>query len=130
MQCRPGAGLPASLTVTAPLRLWYALFRNLLKNAVEACLSEDGHVQAVVSQRGNVITVLIQDNGPGIPPDELKAYNSFRPHCVTRKSGGTGFGLAIANAKLRAIGGSLALESEEGKGTTAIVKLMRNGGVK
>ena len=126
-----GVDCPASLTVTAPLLPLVRAFRNLLKNAVEACLGrEDGHVQAVVTQRGNVITVLIQDNGPGIPPDELKAYNSFRPHCATRKSGGTGFGLAIANAKLRAIGGSLALESEEGKGTTAIVKLMRNGGIK
>jgi CheY-like chemotaxis protein len=62
----------------------------------------------------------VQDNGPGIPADQLKViFESFiRDDNSVPKYGGTGLGLAIAKRLVEMMGGSIWCESAAGKGNT------------
>lgn len=64
----------------------------------------------------------VSDDGPGIPDAVLDRV--FEPFFTTRQEG-TGLGLAIARRLVRDVGGSIALESEEGRGTRVSVQLMK-----
>jgi len=68
----------------------------------------------------------VQDHGPGIPAEELP--NLFKP--FTRVSTSTlsghrsvGLGLAITRRLIEAHGGTIDVHSEEGKGSTFLVRL-------
>lgn len=73
------------------------------------------------------VQITISDNGPGIP-HELKA-KIFQPFFTTKPSGsGTGLGLSLAyEIVTNGHGGELILESEEGKGSTFIIRLPVEG---
>ena len=64
-------------------------------------------------------TIVIKDNGIGIPEDEQKhLFDAFfrAKNAITKKNVGTGLGLYIANNVVEGHGGSLEIVSEEGKG--------------
>ncbi len=89
---------------------------NVLKNAIQA-MPERGTLR-VETHRGpgeRQVTVVIQDNGPGIPRENL--HKVFRPFFTT-KPGGTGLGLAITSRVVEAHGGNVMVQSAEGRGTT------------
>jgi signal transduction histidine kinase len=69
---------------------------------------------------GEWVEVIIQDSGPGIPPEELEAiFEKF--HQVRQdghgKAQGTGLGLAIAKSLIELHGGRIGVESEVGRGS-------------
>jgi signal transduction histidine kinase len=67
------------------------------------------------------VQVQVCDNGPGIPADRLPVIcDSFRQGdgSETRSQGGVGIGLSLAKRLIEEMGGSLAVESEIGRGTT------------
>jgi signal transduction histidine kinase len=64
--------------------------------------------------------VRVTDTGPGIP--EALRDKLFQPYFST-KSGGTGLGLAICKKAVDEMGGEIVIESEEGVGTTVILRL-------
>ena len=71
----------------------------------------------------NCITILIEDNGPGIP-EKLKAQ-VLQPFFTTKKgTEGTGLGLSITNDVVKAHGGELNLESKENEGTRFTIQLL------
>ena len=92
---------------------------NLLANALRytprgGVISIEA-VEQVLEEKKS-IQVLVQDNGPGIPAEDL-------PHVFDRfyrssDSGGMGLGLAIARYLVEAHGGTIRAESQPGKGTT------------
>lgn len=95
------------------------LLLNLIDNAGKA--SPRGSVIALRA-RGDIISV--SDSGHGIPPEEL--YRLTEPFYMvdkarSRKQGGMGLGLALAQEIARLHGAHLAFESEVGKGTTVKV---------
>jgi CheY-like chemotaxis protein len=68
--------------------------------------------------------VSIGDDGLGIPRAHLDRV--FDPFFTTKAVGvGTGLGLSICHGIITATGGSIAIESEEGRGTTVRVRLLR-----
>ena len=64
--------------------------------------------------------VSVTDNGQGIPPEDLPRI--FEPRFSTTTSG-TGLGLAICKRLIETWGGSIAVESMVGKGTTVTVEI-------
>ncbi len=69
-----------------------------------------------------VITIEVRDTGCGMP--EADVQKAFEPFFTTKAVGkGTGLGLFLSRETVLAHGGSLVLESETGKGTTATVTL-------
>ena len=97
------------------------VFLNLITNAIDE-IGKDGLV-CVSSRRINSdIAVSVRDNGQGIP----KEYHArvFEPFFTTKPAGkGTGLGLSVTYNIVQNMGGTITLESEEGKGTTFTVRL-------
>lgn len=86
---------------------------NLLKNAKEALVNyNQSEIVVALSRVGPGFSILISDNGPGIPEDIRE--DIFVPFYTTKKQG-TGIGLSLSRQIIKAHGGDLKLlESEEG----------------
>lgn len=67
-----------------------------------------GHIQLSAERQGDHVQLLIRDNGPGIPADQLP--NVFKPFYTTR-TGGTGLGLAISRRLLAFMRGTIEIAS-------------------
>ncbi len=92
---------------------------NLLSNAVKFT-GVGGRIHILVRNREEGAALVIEDNGIGIPKEDLPLiFERFyrTDYSRSRKSGGAGIGLTIAKAIAQAHGGSLTVESEEGKGS-------------
>ena len=105
------------------------VFLNLIVNAAHAiadvgCNSGGmGVIQIVTRQDGDWVEIAVSDTGSGIP--EKIRQRIFDPFFTTKEVGkGTGQGLAIVySAVVDKHKGTIKLESEEGKGTTFIIRL-------
>jgi signal transduction histidine kinase len=94
---------------------------NLYANASDALRQHDRPVlRILLSKRDGLITIWIADNGPGIP--ELEAQQLFQPFFTTKESG-TGLGLVISRKLLAKMGGTITVDSKEGRGTSVHVSL-------
>jgi signal transduction histidine kinase len=94
------------------------LFINLVNNSVDA-MADGGQLllRVLPDPTGPRWLVRLSDTGAGIPPDLLGKV--FKPMFTTKPEGkGTGLGLAICREIVRAHGGEIHVESEEGRGTT------------
>ena len=72
------------------------------------------------------MNITIQDNGDGIPPDDLPyVFDRFWKGDKTRSrtNGGSGLGLAIARQLVSVHGGMISVESELGQGTRFTIEL-------
>lgn len=104
------------------------LMRNLLNNAIK--YSPDGGLVEVVlsyedGPEGAVVSIQVRDQGIGIPANELElVFGRFvRGSNVVGRIKGTGIGLAGVRQIVEQHGGTVALASEEGVGTTATIRL-------
>jgi signal transduction histidine kinase len=86
---------------------------NLLSNAFRAT-PDGGRIAIELAQENGTVHVAVEDNGPGIAADQRERL--FRPF-VSESGGGTGLGLAIARELSHALGGSIELDSEPGRGS-------------
>ncbi len=72
---------------------------------------------------GDLVTISISDNGPGIPKEILDKI--FQPFFTTKPTGqGTGLGLSLSYDIVKAHGGELNVETKEGEGSTFIIRLL------
>jgi len=102
------------------------LFENLLENARRY---GGGEISLTASIEAGGLMVRIEDNGPGIPDDQLEAV--FKPFqrletSRNRATGGTGLGLGIARSVAMAHGASLWLENRREGGLAAIVRFPKD----
>lgn len=106
-------------------------FHNLVRNAIQAMPDGGELVITVQSQadtesngemadNGESIALIFQDNGNGIPPDELK--NIFNPFYTT-KIQGTGLGLSITHKVITEHGGSITVTSRPESGSRFMIRL-------
>ena len=108
-------------TVTCVPEEMHQVIRNLWQNAVEAVAS-DGHVQISTRCDNGVAIFEVSDDGHGIPREDLPRI--FTPFFTSKEPGkGLGLGLAISQHVVTRAGGSIAVESMPGKGTTFRVQL-------
>jgi len=96
--------------------------REVLLNILEnARLAGARRVDIVVQRDAAAVTLVISDDGAGIPPDVLPRI--FEPHFSTRTSG-RGLGLAISRRLIDGWGGGITVASERGKGTRVEISLV------
>jgi len=89
---------------------------NLLSNAVQA-MEGNGRLTLATRVEGEDVIAKISDTGSGIPQSVL--HKIYDPFFTTKEPGkGTGLGLSIAYQIVTKYGGSISVESEEGRGTT------------
>ncbi|HPE68573.1 MAG TPA: PAS domain S-box protein [Thermotogota bacterium] len=113
--------LPPSFQ-TDEKRLMQVLF-NLLDNAIKFTPRGSVVLKATLekSPPSSRIVFSVQDTGIGIPQEKI--HMVFQPFfqaddSITRKHGGTGLGLSICSRLLKNLGGNLAVQSIQGKGST------------
>ena len=102
---------------------------NLLSNSAK--FTEKGEIKVAAWSAKGSMNLAVSDTGIGMSPDALKyIFEEFRQvdMSTTRKYGGTGLGLAIVKRLTNLLGGDVAVESEEGKGTKFTVTLPLNSG--
>jgi len=97
------------------------VFLNILVNAAQA-IEKKGEIRIKTWQKNNDVLLTISDTGCGIDPENISKI--FDPFFTTKEVGkGTGLGMNIAYNIIQQHGGSIAVESEKGKGTTFTVSL-------
>lgn len=89
------------------------VFINIIKNAIEV-LGNGGLIKVSMTQSGDYLHIVIEDNGPGIKEEELiKLGEPF----YTTKETGTGLGLMVSFKIIEEHNGRMEIESTEGEGT-------------
>ena len=101
--------------------------KQVLINLVSNALKAGAQTVTLRSERvGAGVRLSVQDDGPGIPKDQLeRLFDRFYrlEDSRSRDQGGAGLGLSIARGIVDAHGGRIWLDSEVGQGTTAHVQL-------
>ena len=115
-----GDSLPA---VNADQRALEHVLINLVDNAVKYC-DAGTTIELSAAGRGQSVRITVADDGPGIAAQHVprlfeRFYRVDRGR--SRDQGGTGLGLAIVKHLVEAMGASIEVESQEGKGTPHVV---------
>ena len=137
---RPAArarGLALSLSIDASVPSWLLgdaarlaqIVDNLLGNAIK--FTEQGGIAVGLSSQPQAegvheLHLSVEDSGVGIAPDQQqRIFEAFSQAAdpATRRHGGTGLGLAICARLARLMGGSIAVDSEPGRGSLFHVRL-------
>jgi two-component system phosphate regulon sensor histidine kinase PhoR len=127
---RAGLTLTASveegnLTVTGDGDRLEQALGNLVANAIKFT-PERGSIEIEAAGTPDEVTISVRDTGMGIEPDQqARVFERFYKADRGRGSGGTGLGLAIVKHIVQAHGGSVALESRPGRGSTFSMRLPR-----
>lgn len=106
------------------------VFANLIKNAVDFVPSSGGTIEINASKKNGDVLFYVKDNGSGIPKEKQDSlFKKFYQidTSLKRSHGGTGLGLVICKGITEALGGTIWLESEVGKGTTFLFRIPNNG---
>jgi PAS domain S-box-containing protein len=103
---------------TDPLKL-KVIVKNLLLNALK--FTDEGSVIVSAATRDDGVEIAVDDTGIGIAPELVTViFDAFRQadHPGGRSRGGVGLGLHIVRRLLEMLGGTIAVESEVGRGST------------
>lgn len=96
---------------------------NLLENAIKFSKA-DAKIKIGAEKDGTSVRFWVCDSGPGIPPSEHKRiFEKFARVKGKDRPGGLGIGLAFCRIAVQAHGGTIWVESEEGKGAKFIFTL-------
>ncbi len=115
----------SSLHVYADPQLLQNVLINLVNNSIKFT-AVGGKIRATATLQEEIIRICVKDNGIGIP--EKKIPHLFSIDGDTHRKGteselGTGLGLVMCKEFVEIMGGSISVESEEGRGSTFCVTL-------
>lgn len=98
---------------------------NLTLNAMDACQGgAQPEVAVRVLEAGEHVALVVEDNGPGVPPQAIP--HIFKPFYTTKQRGsGTGLGLKICSDVVSAHGGHIEVHERPGGGASFRVLLPR-----
>jgi PAS domain S-box-containing protein len=95
------------------------ILKNLIANALK--FTERGSVTVAARGYHDGVEIAVTDTGAGIAPKNhgmiFEPFRQIEP-CMTRRYGGVGLGLYIVRRMLDALGGTITLDSEVGRGST------------
>ena len=99
------------------------VIENLLANALDAVAEKPGErkVSLTWERVTGGVQIRVTDNGKGIPRKILRRI--FEPFFSYGKNKGTGLGMATVKKIIEEHGGSIEVQSEEGKGTMVILTI-------
>jgi signal transduction histidine kinase/DNA-binding response OmpR family regulator len=106
--------------------MWEKIVLNLLSNAFK--FTFEGRITVELRAGGDHVVLRVADTGVGIPEADLpRMFERFHrvKHARARTHEGTGIGLALVQELARLHGGTVAVESHEGRGTTFTVSVRR-----
>ena len=102
------------------------IWLNLITNAIKYT-NDNGTISIKLKEIGKTIIFTIQDDGIGIEADKQKyIFNEYYQADESHKSKGVGLGLSVVKKIIELANGSIEVFSEEGKGTTFVVKLKKS----
>jgi signal transduction histidine kinase len=119
VECDP---LPAAVYVDRDM--WEKIVLNLLSNAFK--FTFEGRVRVALEWCGDRVELHVADTGVGIAESDLpRMFERFHrvKHARARTHEGTGIGLALVQELARLHGGTVAVTSREGQGTTFVVSI-------
>lgn len=124
---KAGQAIVLELTCPAPVHLDPSLMRKILVNLLSNALKYSGENSEVAVQaqcQPGQVVIRVQDQGVGISPEDQQHLfeRFFRARSVTNIPG-TGLGLYIIARYLELMGGTIALQSQPGVGTTVTVTI-------
>lgn len=116
---------PACIRVLADKRQLAVIMRNLLSNAIKFT-PQRGYIRLLVSEAPETIDVQIRDTGIGMDADQVsQLFLNPQVRSGTLGESGTGLGLRLCQDLTTNLGGTLRIDSQPGRGTTAIIKLKK-----
>lgn len=95
------------------------IFINVIKNAIES-MPTGGYLMIKMDYNRSYVSVEIRDTGVGMSKDQLERLGE--PYYSTKGSKGTGLGMMVVYSIVRAMNGTINVESELGVGTTFYFK--------
>lgn len=112
---------PGAEELLLPRRGAAQVVAGLIKNGLDAS-RPDEKVDLCLAKQGSTAQILVVDRGAGMPPEVLA--RAEEPFFSTKGEGrGMGLGLFLARSFADRLGGSLTLESAEGRGTRVLLEL-------
>ena len=118
--------VPCSAVVRSDRALLATMLQNLVSNAIR--YSPGRKVLVGCRRRGNSVTILVMDNGRGIPPRDLEHVNKAFFRSAIRsdlRSENKGLGLSIVSRLADMLDLRFSLSSEQGRGTAASIENLR-----
>ncbi len=116
---------PADYVTTVDVEKIERVFFNMLSNAFKFT-PENGSINIAMRSDGGNIVLTVSDTGYGMSADEMKQVFDRFFHTDRINPNGSGIGLALTKAFVEMHSGSIAVESEQGKGTVFTVTLPVN----
>jgi signal transduction histidine kinase len=114
---------PAGLVVQADRARLERVVENIVGNAIKYSPMSTP-VQVTVRRQDDAVTITVQDQGVGIPTEELPfLFTPFYRASTSQGTPGIGIGLAGAKTIVNQHGGEISIESSVGEGTTVVVTL-------
>jgi len=123
---RQGCAIEAAFASEPQLRVRPMAIERAIANIVSNACKYAKHVWVTLQTQPEAVEILVEDDGPGIPPDQREEV--FKPFYRLEKSrnqktGGTGLGLSIAQDIVHGHGGEIFLEESQHGGLKVAVRL-------
>jgi len=111
--------VPKEIVIVSDEKMLYAVLKNLIDNGIKYN-KEGGVLKITVKEIEDFVEIVVEDTGIGIPKSHLpfifeRFYRVERSR--SKRFGGTGLGLSIVKLAVEKLGGTVEVESEEGKGS-------------
>ena len=118
--------MPESLIVRLDQERFRMVLKNVLDNAAKFSAADSRPVQIRVLEKEEQVTVEIEDDGAGIPEEQIPFV--FEPffradRSRSRKTGGYGLGLHLCRKIMEAHGGQIEIRNNRGRGVTVTLRL-------
>jgi two-component system, NtrC family, sensor kinase len=122
LEWRPDASVPPLVFDSEGI---HRAVLNVVTNAIDAVSQRQppGRVRVATRYRvaEGLAEISVEDNGPGIPPDQIE--HLFSPFVASKKSRGTGLGLPVSHKILSEHGGRILVHSEVDQGCRFVLEL-------